>query len=157
MTEPSLMRRIDGVLYRFVTRRWSAAKIGQYTEKVVRGHAETHLPAVVRHHFEVIDVKATALLTHSAMMVAAIGIVATIIAGSKFEQAIMITEIILYLLVAIACLRCSSLFREATEDGAVPSLGHELILRREIAIFCNTATIYLTILVIVTLPIVLYL
>ena len=157
MTTSSLMRRIDGTLYRFVTRSWPAAKVAGYADRVIRGHAETQMPAVVRHHFEVIDVKATALLTHSAMMVAAIGIVATIIAGSKFEQAIMISEIILYLLVAIVCLRCSSLFRETTEDNAVASLERELILRRELAIFCNTATIYLTILVIVTLPIVLYL
>ena len=74
------------------------------------------------------------------------------------EQFVMIVEIMLYLLVAIACLRCSSLFREATEDSVGDgSMERELILRRELFIFCNTTTIYLTILVLVTLPIVLYL
>jgi hypothetical protein len=156
MTAP--IRHIDAAIYRVITRAWPAGRERDYARAVVAAHSETVLPSVLREHFATIDGKSAALLTHTSMMVAAIGIAATVIAGSKFEQAIMIAEIMLYLLVAIACLRCSSLFREATEDNAGDgSLARELILRRELFIFCNTATIYLTILVLVTLPIVLYL
>ncbi|CAN5290213.1 hypothetical protein BH10PSE9_BH10PSE9_03390 [soil metagenome] len=156
MTAP--IRRIDAAIYRLITRAWPAGREREYARAVVAAHSETVLPLVLREHFAIIDGKSAALLTHTSMMVAAIGIAATIIAGSKFEQAIMIAEIMLYLLVAIACLRCSSLFREVTEDNVGDgSMERELILRRELFMFCNTATIYLTILVLVTLPIVLYL
>jgi uncharacterized membrane protein len=152
------MRQIDDRLYRLVTRSWPEEKIESYTDRLLAAHDETVVPSVVRHHFEVIDTKAAGLLTHTSMMVAAIGIAATIIAGSIIEQAIMIAEIMLYLLVAIVCLRCSALFRELTEDDdrAPEWLRRELILRRELMMFCNTATIYLTILILITLPIILY-
>jgi hypothetical protein len=152
------MRSIDAAIYRLITRDWPKEKERGYARAVVAAHAETVMPAVLREHFAIIDGKAAALLTHTSMMVAAIGIAATIVADSRIEQAVMIGEIMLYLLVAIACLRCTSLFREMTEDN-VPkgSVERELVLRRELFIFCNTATIYLTILVLITLPITLYL
>jgi hypothetical protein len=152
-----LMRRIDDFLYGLVTRAWPQERIDTYTDRLLAAHEESVVPSIVRHHFEVIDTKAAALLTYTSMMVAAIGIAATFIAGSIVEQAIMIGEIMLYLLVAIVCLRCSALFRELTEDDRAPEwLRHELILRRELMMFCNTTTIYLTILIVVTLPIILY-
>jgi hypothetical protein len=151
------MRQIDSFLYGLVTRTWPQERIDGYTDRLLAAHEESVVPSVVRHHFEVIDTKAAALLTYTSMMVAAIGIAATFIAGSRVEQAIMIAEIMLYLLVAIVCLRCSALFRELTEDDRAPEwLRRELILRRELMMFCNTTTIYLTILIVVTLPIILY-
>jgi hypothetical protein len=156
MTAP--IRHIDAAIYRVITRAWPAGRERDYARAVVAAHSETVLPSVLREHFATIDGKSAALLTHTSMMVAAIGIAATVIAGSKFEQAIMIAEIMLYLLVARVCLRCSALFRELTEDDdrAPEWLRRELILRRELMMFCNTATIYLTILILITLPIILY-
>jgi predicted lysophospholipase L1 biosynthesis ABC-type transport system permease subunit len=154
----SLLRKLDDFLYARVTHAWPDTKVATYTDRVLAGHDETLIPAVVRRHFEVIDGKAATLLVHSSMMVAAIGIIATLLASDRFQQAIMTGEIMMFLGVSIICLRCTSLFREVTEgelSGA--SIHHELILRRELFIFCNTATIYLTILVLLTLPVVLYL
>jgi hypothetical protein len=154
----ALIKRLDGVIYRLITRSWPEGRAHDYARAVIATHSESVLPSVLREHFATIDAKSAALLTHTSMMVAATGIAATLVASSRLEQAIMIGEIMLYLGIAIACLRCSALFRELTEDKLPEGLiERELILRRELFTFCNTATIYLTILVLITLPIVLYL
>lgn len=152
------LRRIDAALYGLITRAWPKEKARDYARAVVAAHAETVLPTVLREHFAVIDGKSATLLTYTSMMVAALGIVASLIADDMFQQAVMILEIMLFLAIAIVCLRCSSLFREPTEDSAGDgSMERELILRRELFIFCNTAAIYTTVVVFVTLPIIFYL
>jgi uncharacterized membrane protein len=153
----SPLRAIDDFLYANVTRRWPEAKISGYTDRIKQAENEAVVPSAARRVFDTIDAKSAALLTHVSMMVAALGITATVIADSRLEQGFMIVQIMLYLLIAIACLRCSSLFRALTDENLAPAdLGRELILRREVYSFCNTASIYLTIIVLVTLPILAY-
>ena len=154
----SLIGRIDDFLYRRVTHAWPRARVTNYTETLVAAQGDAVVPAVVREQFALIDGKAATLLVHTSMMVAAIGIVATLVAGSKFEQLVMIIEIMLYLIISILCLRSTSLFHGwggMAEPGE--AIRRELILRRELFTMSNNATIYLTIAVIATLPIVLYL
>ncbi len=154
----SLLSRLDQLLYARVTRKWPETKLVSYADRVVASHNEAVIPSAIRRQFEVIDAKAATLLVHSSMMVAAIGIIATVLADDRFQEAVMTVEIMLFLVVSIVCLRCTALSREPTEAGSTEeSTRRELILRRELFIFCNTATIYLTILVLVTLPVVLYL
>lgn len=153
----TLLRRLDDFLYRRVTHAWPDTKVASYTERIVAGHDAASIPPVVRRQFELIDGKASTLLVHSSMMVAAIGIIATLLAEDKLQQGIMTFEIMLFLVVSIVCLRCSSLFREPTEGGSADAVHRELILRREMMVSSNTVTIYLTILVLLTLPFVLYL
>ncbi len=152
----SPLSAIDEFLFARFTRNWSKARIDDYATKVKGIGAEAVLPEGAHQAFVDIDTKAASLLTHVSMMVAAIGIAANVVAGSKWEQGFMIGQIMLYLLIAIACLRCSSLFRGLTEDRPAEALTRELILRREIYAFCNTASIYLTVFVLLSLPIITY-
>lgn len=154
----SPLRSIDDLLYRQYTRHWPPAKVESYVRKVASDGDKAALPDAVHRAFGEIDTKAASLLTHVSMMVAALGITATLIANSPLEQGFMVTQIMLYLLVAIACLRCSALFRAVTEDEmSEEKLRKELVLRRETFNVCNVASIYLTILVFVSLPILAYL
>ena len=152
----SLLTRIDDFAYRRLTRSWSAAKVSAYAENIAASHDEAVVPDVFRQQFALIDGKSATLLIHTSMMVAAIGIVATIIADHRIEQFIMIFEIMAYLVVSILCLRATSLFGELSQGGEHPALGRELIMRRELLSLSNTATIYLTIVVLITLPIFVY-
>jgi hypothetical protein len=153
----SPLRAIDDFLYANVTRRWPKTKIETYVRKVKAIGDDDVLPEGARRAFGDIDTKSASLLTHVSMMVAALGITSTVVAETKWEQGFMIVQIMLYLIIAIACLRCSSLFRGVTDESMPPdALNRELILRREIFAFCNTASIYLTIIVFVSLPIIAY-
>jgi uncharacterized membrane protein len=153
----SPLRAIDNFLYANVTRRWPQAKVDNYVNKVKAIGTDEVLPEGAHRAFSDIDAKSASLLTHVSMMVAALGITSTVVAETKWEQGFMIVQIMLYLIIAIACLRCSSLFRGVTEENLPQdTLNRELILRREVFAFCNTASIYLTIVVFLSLPIIAY-
>ena len=147
---------LDRFLLKRFARDWDDEKIGAFSKKI-SAEQKPLLPEAAQRTFENIDTKSASLLTHVSMMVAAIGITATFVAESKWEQAFMVFQIMLYLLIAIACLRCSSLFRGAMDENLSPmEIGREVVLRREVYSFCNAASIYLTVLVLVMLPILLY-
>jgi hypothetical protein len=146
---------LDRYLYARFTRGWPAARIEGYVAALRVDDETSPIPNVVGRTFQIIDGKASALLNHTSMMVAALGVSATVVAQSRTEQAIIIGEISVYLIIAILCLRCLSLFHETPEtDGAglAEAIRRELILRRGLYALCNRATIYLTIIVLFSLP-----
>ena len=114
------------------------------------------MPGVIMRTFQVIDGKAAALLTHTSMMVAALGVTSAVVADSHAQEAVIVVEIVFYLAVSILCLRCISLFHEPSEYAAEARLEvarDEFILRRGLFTLCNRATMYLTIVVLVSLPV----
>jgi predicted lysophospholipase L1 biosynthesis ABC-type transport system permease subunit len=153
----SPLRAIDDFLYANVTRRWPKERIDSYTRRLKSTEADALLPEPAHRAFENLDSKSASLLTHVSMMIAAIGITATLVAETKLEQGFMIVQIMVYLLIAVICLRCSSLFRGATDENLpADELGRELILRRELYSLSNSISIYLTVLVLLTLPVLAY-
>lgn len=151
-----MSRAVDRLLFAFVTRGWPQNRIAGYVQGLRVDDAQSDVPNVVAETFKIIDVKATAVLTHTSMMIAALGLIAPLVADSRVEQGILIVEILLYLLVAMGCLRCISIFGEhelhPSRRAHDEITRNELILRRQLFIFCNRATIALTGLIFVSLP-----
>ncbi len=153
----SLFRPLDRCLFAAVTHGWPKNRITGYVKSLRVDDAQSNVPNVVAETFKIIDVKATALLTHTSMMIAALGLVAPIVADDRLEQGVIVAEILMYLLVAMGCLRCISIFGEhemrPSRREHEEMTRHELILRRQLFIFCNRATIALTALIFISLPI----
>jgi hypothetical protein len=103
--------------------------------------------------FQVLDTKASGLLTHVSMMIAGLGICAPLLAQHRIEEIVIGVEIIVYLLIALGCLRCLSVRRVAQLEKA--SVNRELIIKHELYRLCNQATIYFTIVVFISFPIML--
>lgn len=148
---------VDDALHDVITRNWDATRREAYFAGVENREAAMS-PSMART-FQSIDAKATGLLTHVSMMVAGLGICASVIADHIAEEAIIVAEIMVYLLIAVGCLRCISAVgavKEATGVAAVEQvLRRELLIRQEIYIICNRAAIVVTIVVFVSLPIIL--
>ncbi len=152
------MRSVDRIVFRWITRDWSSARIENYAKALRVESDESPIPNVIARMFGNLDTKATGLLTHTGMMVAALGVSATVVATSDIERGVIIIEIMVYLLVAIACLRCISAYQEPPEyDDATLTLAvqQELIIRSGIYVTCNRVTIWLTVIVFFSLPILL--
>ncbi len=152
-----MIRSADRWLYDVITRGWPRARVENYIEVMKVDDPESALPGVISRTFELIDTKASGLLTHTSMMIAALGVSGRLVADSYLEDGVIVAEIMLYLLVAVACLRCMAIFNEHSVAHA-PSMvsdavRDELILRRELYIRCNRAAIFLTALIFVSLPI----
>jgi hypothetical protein len=148
---------IDRALFAVITRGWSGTAIDGYSDALATHRSAT--PAHVDSAFQTLDAKATGLLTHVSMMIAGLGIVAPLVAQSRVEEAIVILEIAVYLVIAVACLRCLSVFgpRDLGPDAAAikQNLGRELILRQELYRLSNRFSIVFSILVFITLPVLL--
>lgn len=155
MTEPAKRRghsALDRAVFNMVTRGWNAEQVTGYAE-AVRQHNNALTP-VVQDEFQLIDAKATGLLTHVSMMIAGLGLLSPLVAESKFEEAVVIGAISVCLLIAIGCLRCLSVFRPhelAEAGGRRHDLIHrELIIRRELYRLCiRTATVFTAVLFVV--------
>jgi hypothetical protein len=147
---------LDQALYNAITRRMGT-KPDAYSKAVARSDAAT--PPIIAAAFQTIDAKATGLLTHVSMMIAGLGISAPMLAQYVYEEAIIVAEICVYLLIAVGCLRCLSMFAAAEEgaDAAATrrNAERELLIRRELYRFCHRAAIVFTILVFISLPIML--
>jgi hypothetical protein len=145
---------LDRAFFAIVTRGWDSRRIETY-----RGILKQHNAALasdMHHDFALLDVKATGLLTHVSLMIAGLGLIAPLVVDNEFEKAVVIAEIAVYLLMAVGCLRCLSVFtprqfREAT-IGVGKLAERELLLRRELYSLCNRAAIIFTILVFLILP-----
>jgi hypothetical protein len=152
-----MIQAMDRLLYSAVTRGWPHPRIENYIGVLKVDDAGSALPNVVSRTFQLIDTKASGLLTHTSMMIAALGVAGHLVADSYLENGVIVVEIMLYLLVAIACLRCMAIFNEHSiaHDPSMVSTAvrDELILRRELYIVCNRATIALTVLIFFSLPI----
>jgi hypothetical protein len=145
---------LDRAFFAIVTRGWDSRRIERY-----RGILKQHNAALssdIHHDFGLLDVKATGLLTHVSLMIAGLGLIAPLVVESEIEKGIVVAEIAVYLMIAVGCLRCLSVFtpRQFREAKAgVPKLAErELLLRRELYGLCNRAAIVFTILVFLILP-----
>jgi hypothetical protein len=148
MTETLLER----LFYSVATRHLDEQEIANY-----RASVEKHELLSTASAFPSIDAKATGLLTHVSMMIAGLGLVAPLVAQSDLELGVIITEMAVYLLIAIGTLRCLSVFagHELRSEGADldRKFVRELVIRRELFVLCHRASIILTMIVFVLLPI----
>ena len=144
----------DRPLLNVLTRQWDKTALSEYPERI-RQHEES-VPAPIASAMQNIDAKATGLLTHVSMMIAGLGLVAPLVADHRVEEGIIVFEMAVYLLLAVGCLRCLSVFNPhylTGEMGAMSSaLGQELLLRRELYAFCVRAAIVITLCIVVSLP-----
>jgi hypothetical protein len=145
-------RVMDSFLYRTMTRGWPQERIDHYTQQLAVDGDGTLGPFPISRSFQIIDSKAGGLLTHTSMMIAALGISAPVVADNHFEQGVIVIEIMMYLLVALGCLRCLSMFHRDPERPLQDLALTELIIRRELFKWCNFGAIILTVLVFISLP-----
>jgi hypothetical protein len=152
-----MTRKLDNALFAAITRKWDRAAIDGYSQRMRRRTAAT--PAHVADLMQRIDTKATGLLTHSAMMIAGLGIVAPLVADHPLEQAIIIAQMCVYLLIAVGCLRCLSVLDTVegpTNDAAARKhVDRELLIRQELYRICHGAAIVFTLVVFISLPLML--
>jgi hypothetical protein len=148
----SLIRSIDRALYRVVTRDLPREYVDRYVKHLAVDDEETVVPNVIGRGLQIIDNKASGLLTHTSMMIAALGISAPVVANDYFEQGVIVAEIMLYLLVALGCLRCLAMFQNDLDSPQPDAARDEMILRHELFKLCNRAAIGLTVLVLISLP-----
>ena len=144
---------LDRAFFALVTRGWDAHKIAGYESTLRRRDKE--MSAEATHTFASIDAKATGLLTHASMMIAGLGLIAPLVADSHFEVGIVVAEIAIYLLIALGCLRCLSVFRAHefdVEDHVRPVIHRELIIRAELYSLSIRFAIVFTIVVFIMLP-----
>jgi hypothetical protein len=145
---------LDNVLRSRFTRSWRQEGVARYIDRL-RADDQSPVPAI-RANLQVVDGKAGALLTYTSMMVAALGIAAVTLAENQWQQAVIVGEIMLYLCISLLGIRTIALFREPDYDDErtlAAALCNELILRESLYRFCNRATIYVTMLVLVSLPV----
>ena len=146
---------LDQALFMVITRRWGAKKVSDY-ETTLR-QRDQMLSAEATHTFASIDTKATGLLTHTSMMIAGLGLLAPLVASNDLEVGIVVAEIGIYLLIALGCLRCLSVFRthefSAADAQAQGIIRRELIIRTELYSICIRTAIVFTIIVFLTLPV----
>ena len=98
----------DRPLLNALTRNWDAGAIKDYSERV-RRHEEA-IPKPIAATFQDIDAKATGLLTHVSMMIAGLGLISPLVADHKLEEGVIVFEMAIYLLIAVGCLRCLTVF-----------------------------------------------
>lgn len=141
---------LEWLIYSAATRGLDKTAIANYEKAVEKQQSLANAPA-----FQTLDGKATGLLTHVGMMVAGLGLVAPLVSSSDVELGIIITEMAVFLLIAVGCLRCLSTFagRELTGPDMERRLVRELLIRRELLSLCVRASIIATIVVFVLLPI----
>jgi hypothetical protein len=144
----------DRPLLRALTRGRGESAISEYFEHI-RSEQEK-IPESIMTSMQNIDAKVTALLTHVSMMIAALGLVAPLVADSRFKEGIIVFEIAIYLLLTIGCLRCLNLFNihrsPGKRSGVITELRHEILLRRELYILCVRVATFVTICLFITLP-----
>ena len=146
---------IDRAFFALVTRGWAPARIDNYEETLRK--RDKALSGEVARTLASIDAKATGLLTHTSMMIAGLGLIAPLVADNHVEVGIVIGEMAVYLLIALGCLRCLSVFHareiDTAGDRIYDVIHRELIIRSELYSLCIRAAIAFTIVVFVMLPV----
>src|ERR1700733_2759654 len=148
----SLTKTVDRFIYRLITHDLRDDHVERYVTHLAVDGDGTLGPNPISRSFQIIDSKAGGLLTHTSMMIAALGVSAPVVANDRFEQGVIVVEIMFYLLVALGCLRCLSMFQDDLEKPAKEAARDELILRHKLFRLCNRAATLLTFLVLVSLP-----
>lgn len=157
MTTPQGAERswLDRMIFGLLTKGWNQQQIADYRLRL-RLHDQALSPDAMEA-FAQIDAKATGLLTHVSLMIAGLGLVAPLVTNSDMEVGVVLIQIAAYLLIAVGCLRCLSIFRMrefiGDSDFTKDVVEHELIIRRELYRLCVRASIALTILVFLLLPV----
>src|SRR5579863_209786 len=128
----SLIQSMDRALYRAITRDLPREHVDRYVKHLAVDDEETVVPNVIGRGFQIIDNKASGLLTHTSLMIAALGISAPVVANDYFEQGVIVAEIMLYLLVALGCLRCLAMFQNDLDSPQPDAARDEMILRHEL-------------------------
>jgi len=146
---------LDRAFFALVTRGWTARRIANY-EAGLRKRDRLMSAEAVRT-FASIDAKATGLLTHTSMMIAGLGLIAPLVADNDVEIGIVVLEMAIYLLIALGCLRCLSVFHvhefDGTNDRVHENIHRELIIRSELYSLCIRAAIVFTIVIFALLPV----
>jgi hypothetical protein len=149
-----MRHKIDQMLYATFTRGWEKRLIDNYLGALKK--RETQTPPYISEILHRIDVKGTALVTYVAMMIAGLGICAPLVAKHPYEEAIVIVQISCFLLIAIGCLRCISVFNRpslsANPRESLRMLERELVIRQEIYTLCHRAAIFLTVTAFISMP-----
>jgi len=157
MRDP-LKAKFDSALFALFTRNWDKAKVDAYPQ-ALESHAKT-ADGPATEAFQMIDAKAAGMLTHVSMMIAGLGISAPLVAQHRIEEAVIVAEICIYLLIAVGCLRCLSALGPLDTQGDPSAsqlrVNRELIIRQELYRFCNRFTIRFTVLVFISLPVMLW-
>ena len=149
MKESRKESRLERMIYSLATRGLDKTAIANYEKAVEKQQGLGSAQA-----FQTLDGKATGLLTHCGMMIAGLGLVAPLVSSSDIELGIIITEMSVFLLIAVGCLRCLSTFagRELPGPDMERRLVRELLIRRELLALCVRASIIATVVVFVLLP-----
>jgi hypothetical protein len=148
-----MKNRIDEALFSFLTRDWEKRLAIDYSKRLQKSQAAT--PTHIHDAFHRIDSKSTALVTYVAMIIAGLGICAPLVASHPIEEAIVIAQISIFLLIAVGCLRCLSVFSapaKAGESVEKDDLERELIIRQELFRICHRTSIIFTLGVFFSLP-----
>jgi len=149
-----MRRRIDEALYSVLTRGWEKRLVANYLDALKKNEAAT--PPYIADVLQRIDGKGTALVTYVAMMIAGLGICAPLVAKHPYEEAIVIAQISMFLLIAIGCLRCLSIFNRPTLSASPKEslrvLERELVIRQEIYRICHRAAIFFTVTAFLSMP-----
>jgi hypothetical protein len=146
-----------GALVSAFTNKWDAATVDSFARSLENRDAqETEATTAA---FQTLDTKASGLLTHVSMMIAGLGICAPLLAQHWIEEAVIVAEIVVYLVIAVGCLRCLAVVRTLadvnSDEPAKMRVQRELIIKHELYRLCNQATIYFTIVVFISFPIML--
>ena len=144
-----LLRSIDEFCRSRLTRHWTAEARRQFVANLCLSTDETSESRAVQEALDRIDAKASGTLTHISMMIAAMGVTAiSQIVDHDSERFICYLTIGIYLVLAVACLRCMSIadYDLAVGDGSrlLAHLEDDLIYRRELYATINSATTLLT-------------
>jgi hypothetical protein len=145
--------QVDDLLFSVLTRDWERRGTTNYSKRLQKSQAAT--PPHVHDAFHRIDAKSTALVTYVAMIIAGLGICAPLVASHPIEEAIVIGQICIFLLIAVGCLRCLSVFSAPTTTGDpadAADLERELIIRQELFRVCHRSSIVFTFGVFCSLP-----
>jgi hypothetical protein len=149
-----MSHKIDQMLYATFTRGWEKRLVDNYLGALKR--RETQTPPYISEILHRIDGKGTALVTYVAMMIAGLGICAPLVAKHPYEEAIVIVQISAFLLIAIGCLRCISVFNRpslsANPKESLRALERELVIRQEIYTLCHRAAIFFTVTAFLSMP-----
>jgi len=114
-----------------------------------------------------IDTKTGPLLSHVSLMIAALAVLLSSTKLSLWKQIFFMSEIAVYLIVAICCLRCIALSKIGTaveaysllkDDGSMSrEVIEEAVIKIHVFAFANALALYVTLLLLLTTPLVLVL
>jgi hypothetical protein len=157
MAAPSKPRDGIGALLAAWSNRWDAATVDTFARSLENREADENKASTAA--LQVLDAKSSGLLTHVSMMIAGLGICAPLLAQHRTEEIVIVLEIVVYLLIALGCLRCLSVVRTLADTRSNTSaklrVQRELIIKHELYRLCNKASIYFTIVVFISFPIML--